>query len=194
MNVSAYFWLNSKVLWYKKDIKNNFYKLTFDQLNFYMQISAKTVSEKCLLGSILWNHCGRNLQFTKKIFIIFCTKWFNLAPLTWSADELAPTSVLVGTPEEGPAAVAADAAVVRVMRLCIRVTRGQWFDLFFCQFLPIFCEKMAIFLSPIPSRFNYSTGLAKLADVAFLFNARSITLILIISAGCTGTPLKPLQP
>jgi hypothetical protein len=49
-------------------------------------------------------------------------------------------------------------------------------------------------LSPIPSRFNHSTGTGKAGRCGFLFYARSIALILIISAGCTGTPLTSLQP
>jgi hypothetical protein len=53
-----------------------------------------------------------------------------------------------------------------------------------CSFLKIFCRQYFLD-STIPQ------GLAKQADVAFLFYARSKTLILIISAGCTGTPLKP---
>jgi hypothetical protein len=52
-----------------------------------------------------------------------------------------------------------------------------------------------IFLLPIPSRFNHSIGTGQVGRCGFfLFYARSITLILVISAGCTGTPFKPLPP
>jgi hypothetical protein len=59
--------------------------------------------------------------------------------------------------------------------------------IYFCSFLFIF---IFIFVADTFQIQPFHKGLAMQADVVFLFYARCIALILVNSAGCTGTPLR----
>jgi 1,4-dihydroxy-2-naphthoate octaprenyltransferase len=82
----------------------------------------------------------------------------------------------------------------RQMYVCMHVC--MYVCMYVCMFVSMYVGIyvcMHLFLSPIPSRFNHSIGTGEAGRCGFLFYARSITLIVVISAGCTGTPFKPLQ-